>query len=116
QAFERGAERLGAPMSVQRSAGDIGSFLGGLTGLDMPQHLSDAWNYLRYGAPGQAALSAAAAVPVIPGAAGAKVAAKTAEDIATGTAKSGITAYHGSPHSFDRFDISKIGTGEGAQV
>jgi hypothetical protein len=28
----------------------------------------------------------------------------------------GITAYHGSPHSFDRFDMSKIGTGEGAQT
>lgn len=28
---------------------------------------------------------------------------------------SGIVAYHGSPHTFDRFDISKIGTGEGAQ-
>jgi hypothetical protein len=26
-----------------------------------------------------------------------------------------ITAYHGSPHDFDRFDLSKIGTGEGAQ-
>lgn len=25
-----------------------------------------------------------------------------------------IRAYHGSPHRFDRFDISKIGTGEGA--
>ena len=28
----------------------------------------------------------------------------------------GITAYHGSPHDFEQFDISKIGTGEGAQV
>jgi hypothetical protein len=28
----------------------------------------------------------------------------------------GITAYHGSPHDFDQFDLSKIGTGEGAQV
>ena len=28
----------------------------------------------------------------------------------------GITAYHGSPHDFDRFDLSKIGTGEGAQA
>lgn len=28
----------------------------------------------------------------------------------------GIVAYHGSPHSFDRFDMSKIGTGEGAQA
>jgi hypothetical protein len=28
----------------------------------------------------------------------------------------GFTAYHGSPHDFDRFDLSKIGTGEGAQA
>jgi hypothetical protein len=27
-----------------------------------------------------------------------------------------IKAYHGSPHDFDRFDSSKIGTGEGAQA
>jgi hypothetical protein len=27
-----------------------------------------------------------------------------------------IRAYHGSPHSFDRFDSSKIGAGEGAQA
>jgi hypothetical protein len=27
-----------------------------------------------------------------------------------------ITAYHGSPHDFDEFDTSKIGTGEGAQA
>lgn len=27
-----------------------------------------------------------------------------------------ITAYHGSPHTFDKFDISKMGTGEGAQA
>jgi len=27
-----------------------------------------------------------------------------------------IRAYHGSPHNFDRFDMSKIGTGEGAQA
>jgi hypothetical protein len=40
---------------------------------------------------------------------------RTAEEIATGAAPA-ITAYHGSPHSFDRFDINQIGTGEGAQV
>lgn len=28
----------------------------------------------------------------------------------------GVTAYHGSPHIFDKFDMSKIGTGEGAQA
>jgi hypothetical protein len=27
-----------------------------------------------------------------------------------------IKAYHASPHSFDRFDLSKIGSGEGAQT
>lgn len=27
-----------------------------------------------------------------------------------------ITAYHGSPHTFDKFSLDKIGTGEGAQV
>jgi hypothetical protein len=27
-----------------------------------------------------------------------------------------IRAYHGSPHDFDRFDMNRIGTGEGAQV
>jgi hypothetical protein len=30
-------------------------------------------------------------------------------------ALTGIKAYHSSPHDFDRFDLSKIGTGEGAQ-
>lgn len=28
----------------------------------------------------------------------------------------GMTVWHGSPHLFDRFDLSKIGTGEGAQA
>ena len=33
-----------------------------------------------------------------------------------GIAPAGITAWHGSPHTFEKFDISKVGTGEGAQV
>ncbi len=33
-----------------------------------------------------------------------------------GPTPSGIHVYHSSPHDFDRFDLSKIGTGEGAQV
>jgi hypothetical protein len=28
----------------------------------------------------------------------------------------GLTAYHGSPYDFPKFDVSKIGTGEGAQA
>jgi hypothetical protein len=31
-------------------------------------------------------------------------------------ALAGQTVYHGSPHLFDKFDMSKIGTGEGAQA
>lgn len=33
-----------------------------------------------------------------------------------GLAKGPIKAYHGSPHDFDQFSLSKIGTGEGAQA
>jgi len=31
-------------------------------------------------------------------------------------AQRGAIVYHGSPHKFDKFDSSKIGTGEGAQA
>jgi len=52
---------------------------------------------------------------------GAALAAATApEDAEAGIITKGgkrlIEAWHGSPHTFDKFDISKIGTGEGAQV
>lgn len=33
-----------------------------------------------------------------------------------GVAKKGIRAFHGSPHDFDKFSLSQIGTGEGAQT
>lgn len=36
--------------------------------------------------------------------------------LSTATPRAGIRAYHGSPHDFDRFDMSRIGTGEGAQA
>ena len=36
--------------------------------------------------------------------------------LAARAAPQGLIAYHGSPHTFDRFDMSKIGTGEGAQA
>lgn len=32
------------------------------------------------------------------------------------TLRSGIKAFHGSPHDFDKFSMDKIGTGEGAQA
>lgn len=37
-------------------------------------------------------------------------------DAAAGAVRKGVRAYHGSPYTFDRFDLSKIGTGEGAQA
>lgn len=59
---------------------------------------------------------ALASAGLIPGAGIAeKVAAKVAERSAPAAEKF-ITAYHGSPHSFDKFSLDKIGTGEGAQV
>jgi len=47
-----------------------------------------------------------------------KVAAQQRRILDTLSAQSApkILAYHGSPHYFDRFDASKIGTGEGAQA
>jgi hypothetical protein len=39
-----------------------------------------------------------------------------ATDKKTAAMMQAIRAYHGSPHDFDRFDLSKIGTGEGAQA
>jgi hypothetical protein len=47
---------------------------------------------------------------IVPVAKGAKMATNVVQEAAAP-----IRAYHGSPHSFDRFDISKIGTGEGVQ-
>lgn len=59
---------------------------------------------------------ALASAGLIPGAGVAeKVAAKVAERSAPAAEKF-ITAYHGSPHSFDKFSLDKIGTGEGNQV
>ena len=48
------------------------------------------------------------------------VAALSEDDTEAGVISKGgkklIEAWHGTPHSFDKFDISKIGTGEGAQA
>ena len=44
----------------------------------------------------------------------AKGLAKLSPDVLA--ALSGMTAWHGSPHKFDKFQMDKIGTGEGAQA
>jgi hypothetical protein len=39
-----------------------------------------------------------------------------AANLAEGLGAQTLKAYHGSPHDFDQFSLSKIGTGEGAQA
>ena len=46
---------------------------------------------------------------------GENAAARTPMNAATGK-QAGAIVWHGSPHKFDKFDASKIGTGEGAQA
>jgi hypothetical protein len=46
---------------------------------------------------------------------GENAAARTPMNAATGN-QTGAIVWHGSPYKFDRFDASKIGTGEGAQA
>jgi hypothetical protein len=46
---------------------------------------------------------------------GENAAARTPMNAATGN-QAGAIVWHGSPHKFDRFDASKMGTGEGAQA
>jgi hypothetical protein len=62
-------------------------------------------------AAGGIALGAAGAIP------GGKPVVKAADAIAdTARAVNPLKAYHGSPHDFDKFDIGKIGGGEGSQM
>ena len=61
-----------------------------------------------FGAPGRLAKAAAAA--------GAVMMPQEAQSGVVDRALKAIRAYHGSPHKFDKFDINKIGTGEGVQA
>jgi hypothetical protein len=73
--------------------------------------LADTANMLGYAIPGPGgAAGAVKAAPLI--VAGIRKVLPAAEE----AAGKGIRAYHSSPHDFERFDFSKIGTGEGAQV
>jgi hypothetical protein len=84
-----------------QGAADFMPGLGELLGVDDTARAAKAGNYGE--AAVNAGLMAVGAVPVVGDAAGQAV-------------KKGIRAYHGSPHSFDKFSMDKIGTGEGAQA
>ena len=81
---------------------------------DPRQALKDILNNLTSKAAAQQAANKAAWATRDP-----KVMAQNALDssqTALGFAPLGITAWHGSPHKFDKFRTDKIGTGEGAQA
>jgi hypothetical protein len=89
-----------------RGLGTTGMGLVDFTPAGIPMAAQEANRSAMAGDPVGAIANAMAVIP----------AAKVPIAAAKGAATQGIRAYHGSPHSFDRFDMSKIGTGEGAQA
>ena len=96
------------PQTARHLVEGVGGVLG-LTPAAVPMAAADLLDAKSRGDIGG---TAQAALGMIPGAG--PVERKVAE--ATEPVIKSIRAYHGSPHDFDKFDLSKIGTGEGAQV
>jgi hypothetical protein len=65
--------------------------------------------------PDEQMMFAAGTIPMIAGGPEARAAEEAAPEIAQAV-RQGIRAYHGSPYDFERFDLSKVGSGEGAQA
>jgi hypothetical protein len=77
----------------------------------------DVVDTLALGAGGVAALRNATKASIAAGKYAAPEVGRMAEQYAVQTGLlNPLTAYHGSPYSFENFDISKVGTGEGAQA
>jgi len=84
-----------------------------MLGYEGGQSLGRAYDAAKQGDYGTAAIEGGlGALNLLPALPGAKVLAKATEGMPAGLA---IKAYHGSPHKFDKLDMSKIGTGEGHQ-
>ena len=80
------------------------------------EDIGKAYDEPTWGNVGGAGLAAAmAAAGLIPGA-GEAIGLLGSVGKRAPAAKPGIRAYHGSPHSFDKFDLKYMGTGEGAQA
>ena len=114
QAYQSYQQNIGQPF-----ANVAGPFGRGLLGLDRPEYGEE--QAYRTG-------QAVGNMPAVSAPVGAFKAAMQAPGLladATQMAKQigpelagllGLTAFHGSPHRFSKFDASKIGTGEGAQA
>lgn len=98
--MQAGAKAAG--IQAHPEPGTLRTVLNALTGYPLP------------GEVGTAADVAMAAAPLLP--LGRVVESLAAEGKAGSAAARGITAYHGSPHDFDKFALDKIGSGEGAQA
>jgi len=102
-----GAGQALAAVDLARSIGGLGSALRTGDKADVAGSAAEA-GMAASGTRGKLAKMAAAAM--------AGLMPEEAEAGTVGKALRAIRAYHGSPYAFDRFDLSKIGTGEGAQV
>jgi hypothetical protein len=115
QFVEGAASGAGASKSYSQNLGEGAQGVAGLVpGLGNALSANQAYRDYEGGNYIGAGLNALGALPM-PGGMVEGVAAKGAESAAEKEAAR-IIAYHGSPHTFDQFDLSKIGTGEGAQA
>jgi hypothetical protein len=106
QSMQAGERMMSPNMGGYDRLAALGDMLSGVAGVAGPAV-----------AAGRAGLPAAAAV--MEGLLGGSPTTQAAGDMARqfGVDESGaLRLYHGSPHDFDRFSMSKIGTGEGAQA
>jgi hypothetical protein len=124
RAFDRPAPAQGARGALDYAAGVtagipvIGDLLG--LGRDVAQFQAEPESRT----PMNVGLAALGLIPFVPPAVSyglGKLAKSRGVEIAPppagpASSQAGAIVYHGSPHRFDRFDSSKIGTGEGAQA
>ena len=109
--FDQLRDALGAQLSTPEGFGEAAAYA--TPGVGQALSARDAYNALGDRDWRGAALGAVGMIPFMGGMT--KSSAKLADALAN-SEKAGIRAYHGSPHDFDAFDLSKIGTGEGAQA
>lgn len=106
QSMNAGERMMSPNMGVMDRLAALGDMASGIAGVVAPVAAAS-----RAGTP--------AATALMEGLLGGSPTQQAAADMARGfvTDESGaLRLYHGSPHDFDRFSMSKIGTGEGAQA
>lgn len=101
------ADYLYGPNATMQQVGSLAKYLGPENPLNIPGQFHQGLN---------TALGGYAAREPLTLGAGLLTAGMAVAPGPKGPKPTGIRAYHGSPHSFDRFDTSKVGIGEGAQV